>query len=196
MTTKNLTLIGAALLALSCTTKNENGFLVITKMVAPVVTTGSTGGTTCTFSPATDETIFATVNPGVPPTSTKGFRLAAVVENRLTPNGNQATGRVNTFDFVVEQAVVNYEAAGTIAVSIGQQIVPAIGLVKAQGSAAIGLDLFTPGLTGIPGPGTPIRVVFHLEGKLLDGSVIHSSEYEYLVTTCGTATCDTTSACP
>ncbi len=195
MTTKKLTLICAALLAASCSTKNENAFLVITKLVAPTaVTSGTT--TTCTFSPASDETVFATVNASAPPTSTKGFRLAAVVENRLTPNTNTTLGRLNSYDFVAEQVVVSYEAAGSAAVSIKPQIIPAGGVVKAGGSSAIGIDFFTPGTTGVPGPGTTLRLVFHLEGKLLDGSTVKSSEYEYLVTTCGTATCDITSACP
>ena len=194
MTTTKLTLICAALLSAACTTKNENGFLVITKIVAPVAAAGVGGG--CTLSASTDEPVFATVNPSVPPTSTKGFRLGAVVENRLTPNGNVTLGRLNNFDFVVEQAVVDYEAAGTVAVSIPQQIVPANGLVKANGSSPVGIDLFAPGTTGVPGPGTSIRVVFHFEGKLLDGSTVKTSEYEYIVTTCGTAACDITASCP
>lgn len=194
MTTLRPTLLLAALLAASCTTNNENGILVITKVVAPTVTLGG-GSTTCTYSPTSDETIFATFNASVPPTSTHGLRLAAVVQNRLAPNGSNIGGRLNNFDFLALQAVVTYEGVGAAAVSIPQQLIPLTGTVPANGTAAIGIDFFPPGTTGIPGPGSTIRLVFHIEGKLLDGSTLKSSEYNYIVTTCGTGNCDITAAC-
>jgi hypothetical protein len=45
----------------------------------------------------------------------------------------------------------------------------------------------TTTLTGI------VRVIFHVEGKLDDGSSVRTSEHEYLFVTCNTAGCN--SAC-
>ena len=37
--------------------------------------------------------------------------------------------------------------------------------------------------------GTIVRVMLHIEGKLLDGSTVHTSEREYLFQICSTAGC-------
>ena len=167
-----------------CTTKDERGDLVVTKMVRPTITSGV--GIACELNVTTSELAFGSVDPAVAPT----YLLGAVVENRLVSNANSTQGRLNTNDFQVEQARVRYEFPdASFNPSIGEQTTPANGLIKVSGSGAVGVNVFPPGvitiLRGALGASVgTVRAKLRLEGKLLDGSSIKTSEYEYTVRVC------------
>ena len=76
-------------------------------------------------------------------------------------------------------------------VTVTQQIIPVSGSVPAGGTGSVLVPFFAPIpstlLTGI------IRVTFHIEGVLDDGSNVRTSEHEYIFVTCNTSGCN--SAC-
>jgi hypothetical protein len=191
MTTRTILL--AAALAAACTTQN-NTALVITKVVPPTAATSTTGPTTCSFSTAADEWTFLTVN-----LAENIGNVAAVVENHIqnTANANPTLGG-DASTFLPHQAVVAYEFPGNTngappaGVTVkSPTVIPVSGLtVPGGGSATVGVPMFLPGVvTGAVPDGTFVRVTFHVEGKLLDGSTTRSSEREYLFRVCTTAGC-------
>ncbi len=180
-----LTILLAALAA-ACTTKN-NSALQITKVVPPTVATatGSTT-TTCTIEPGGTEVSFLAVNPAEN-TGTVG----AIVENQALPNLQvNPLLRVDASSFLPHQAVITYEVIGGGA-SIGQQTVPTAGVVvPGGGTGAIAIQMLPKG--SVPAglaAGTFIRTTFHIEGKMVDGSSVHTSEREYLFQICTTTGC-------
>jgi hypothetical protein len=191
MKTRNALAI-LALLASSCTTRNENSALVISSVIPPTASATGSGATTvlgCSFVLSTAEFTSLPYNPA----ENRGI-VAAVLQNNLTPTATLNTIlRADTTSFLPHQAVVNYEyipsSAGT---PPGQTVVAAGGLEVPGGSkGTVEVDMFTGPPISVPN-GTYIRVTFHLEGKLLDGSLVHSSEREYLFRFCNTAGCGLT----
>jgi hypothetical protein len=64
-------------------------------------------------------------------------------------------------------------------------IVPVAGVVSSGETASLPLPLVPRGaITGTVPDGTFIRATFHIEGKLLGGSSVHTSEREYLFEAC------------
>lgn len=172
-------------IAVSCSTKNENSALVIAKVIPPSASAGTT--ISCVFDPAVAE-----YTPGLPfnPAENRGV-VAAVVQNNLVDNAAfNAVLRTNSNVFLPHQVVINYEVASGTGTAPGQNVVPTSGIEVPTGtSAAVGFDVFN----GLPmtgfAAGTYIRAIFHVEGKLLDGSTVHTAEREYLFRICATAGC-------
>jgi hypothetical protein len=187
MKTRNALAI-LALLASSCMTRNENSALVISAVIPPTATATGSGATSslgCKFDPSQAEYTSLPYNPA----ENRGV-VAAVVQNNLTATSSLNTIlRTDSTNFLPHQAVVTYEyipaSAGT---PPGQTIVAASGIeVPGGGKGTVEVDMFTAPIA-VPN-GTTIRVTFHLEGKLLDGSLVHTSEREYLFSFCNVAGC-------
>ncbi len=179
------------LLAGSCTTRNENSALVISSVIPPIASAVGTGAATalgCKFDPGSPE-----YTPDLPynPAENRGS-IAAVVVNNLSPTTSlNPLLRGDSTSFLPHQAVVNYEylpaAAGA---APGTNIIPTTGIVVpgGGGKGTVGIDIFNGLAVSVPN-GTYIRVTFHLEGKLVDGSLVHTAEREYLFRYCTTAGC-------
>src|SRR5258708_13655763 len=102
MKTRNAILL-LALLAASCTTKNQNSSLVITKVLAGKAS-GVGAATTCSVNAGDSETDFLTYNPAV-----NAGHISAVVDNRLLdPTPFNTVLRTNTTDFLPPPMVVDY----------------------------------------------------------------------------------------
>lgn len=179
------------LLAGSCTTRNETSALVISSVIPPIasaVGTGATSALGCKFDPASPE-----YTPDLPynPAENRGS-IAAVVVNNLSPTVNlNPLLRGDSTSFLPHQAVVNYEyvPAGAGAAP-GTNTIPTAGIVVpgGGGKGTVGIDIFNGLAISVPN-GTYIRVTFHLEGKLVDGSLVHTAEREYLFRYCTTVGC-------
>ncbi|MFL5291400.1 MAG: hypothetical protein ACJ79U_07770 [Myxococcales bacterium] len=179
------TTIAAALLA-GCTTHGEDSFLVATKLVQ--ATAGDVAGT-CIYDAATLENAFGRFDPAA------GYVHAVVVENRLQDNTDLNVGRFNTNEFQVEGATVKTEVLVGPAQSIPDQTVPANGLILVAGSLPIAIQLAQPGAIQA---GSEVRFHIQVFGRLLDGSKVSTSTYQYTaaadtvaqpsVNPCGTGT--------
>jgi len=67
-------------------------------------------------------------------------------------------------------------------------------VVPTGGEGTVAAPLFLPGvLPAAAATNDIIRVSFHVEGKLADGSTVRTTEREYLFKIC--TTCTTTNAC-
>ncbi|MCA1827523.1 MAG: hypothetical protein LC689_11390 [Myxococcales bacterium] len=173
------------LAAAGCKIKN-NASLVITKVVAgTAVTTGAGGGAACTFNPGDVETDFLGYNP----TENTGT-LGVVVQNAILPSTNVNPAlRTDAETFLAHQAVIDYEIVGQGAVG-GERIVPVDGAVPTGGTAPVIVPLLPAGaVPATVAPGSIIRTTFHIEGKLVDGSSVHTSEREYLWVVCASTGC-------
>lgn len=188
MKTRNL-LVALALLAAGCTTRNENSALVIISVIPPKATV-SGAGPTASVSCAFDQTVPEFTELPYNPAENRG-EIAAVVQNNLVSTAAlNPQLRAESTTFLPHQAVVNYEyipsSAGT---PPGQTVIPVSGVevpVAAKGS--VGFSVFNGVTIAVPA-GTYIRATMHLEGKLLDGSMVSTSEREYLFRFCTTAGC-------
>jgi hypothetical protein len=176
----------AALSAASCSTNGGNSALVVTKVVLGTATTdpGPPATTTCTYAPGSEEFDFAQIDPA----ANSGGTMGVVVQNNITdPSQFNPILRANSATFHPHQAVADYEVIGGPTVST--QIIPASGSVPAGGgTGAVLVPFFSPipvsTLSGI------IRVTFHIEGKLDDGSNVRTSKREYIFVTCNTSGCN------
>ncbi len=182
-------IVALALLLASCKTRNENSFLTIVGLIPPTATASGTGATatvSCKFDPGSGEFSQLPYNPA----ENRGS-VAAVVQNSISPalglNSLLGTG---TTTFLPHQAVVDYEfIPASAGAAPGQNTIPVSGLeVPTSSKATVGIDIFNGVAIAVPN-GTYIRVTFHIEGKLLDGSTVHTSEREYLFRYCNTAGC-------
>jgi len=179
----------SALLGLSCTTKMSSS-LVVSKMVLGTLTTlpGPPPSSYCTYDPGATEFDFAHINPS----TNTGGTMGVVVENNLTnPAPTNPLLRSDSATFHPHQAVADYQETQPGGVTVTQQIIPVSGSVPAGGTGSVLVPFFAPIpatlLSGI------IRVTFHIEGKLDDGSNVRTSEREYIFVTCSTSGCN--SAC-
>jgi hypothetical protein len=176
----------AALLAASCTTKDKSSALVITKVVLGTATTnpGPPVTTTCDYDPSSNEFSFAQIDP----TANTGGTMGVVVESHLIDPSTLNPGlRANSATFHPHQVVADYEVIGGSTVT--QQLIPVSGSVPPGSSGAVLVPFFSPipatMLSGI------IRVSFWMEGKLDDGSDVRTSQREYIFVTCsGGASCN------
>jgi len=176
----------AALLTTSCMTGNLNSALVVTKMVLGTATTTGTS-TSCSYDANSVEFEFAQIDPA----ANTGGTMGVVVQNNLTdPTSVNPLLRTNSATFHPHQVVADYEVVG--GTTLTQQIIPVSGSSIPSGSTgAVLVPFFAPvpttTLAGI------VRVIFHIEGKLDDGSNVRTSQHEYIFVTCATAGCN--SAC-
>jgi hypothetical protein len=178
-----------ALFGTSCKT-NMNSSLVVSKMVLGTVTTvaGPPVTTYCAYDASATEFDFAQINPA----ANTGGTMGVVIDNRLT-NTSTINGvlRTNSATFHPHQVVADYQETQSGGITVIQQIIPSTGSIPAGGTGAVLVPFFAPIpstlLTGI------IRVTFHIEGVLDDGSNVRTSEHEYIFVTCNTSGCN--SAC-
>ena len=188
MKTRNA-IVALALLLASCKTRNENSSLPIISMVAPTATASGTGATatvSCKFDPGSGEFSELPYNPA----ENRGS-VAAVVQNNLTPTTSLSPLlRADSTTFLPHQAVVDYEfIPGSAGAPPPENTVPVSGLEVAAGTkATVGINIFNGTAIAVPN-NTLIRVTFHIEGKLVDGSLVHTAEREYLFRYCSTAGC-------
>jgi hypothetical protein len=165
----------AALLLCGCeVTYKNSAMLVVSKVIQATAPTGGTGG--CTYSPATNEVTFGTFNP-----LGGGYTHGLVIENRLPDNG-AGPGRVNTNDFQIEFAVIDYAQIDGPAVVMPEQTAPANGLIGTSNKAVTQVDLIPSAIAAAIGGNTmKVRILVQIYGRLLDGSRVKTSTYEYVV---------------
>ena len=185
---KKLPLIVVLALLAGCKARNQRSDVLITAIIPPKASSTGSGAAAvlgCEFDTASPEfTPFLPYNPA----ENRGM-IAAVVQNNLTDTSSLNPDlRTNTTIFMPHQAVVDYElipGGGAPA----EQVIPTSGVTVASGQkSAVGIEIFR-GVAITPAPGTYIRVTLHLEGKLADGSLVRSSEREYLFQYCTTPGC-------
>jgi len=178
-----------ALFGVSCRS-NMNSSLVVTKMVLGTVTTvaGPPAYTYCSYDPGGTEFDFAQIDP----TANTGGTMGVVVENNLTDT--------STLNGILRTQLSHLPS------SPGGGRLPGDAAGRDHGHPADHSDyrdrsggrhravlvpFFAPIpatlLTGI------IRVTFHIEGVLDDGSNVRTSEREYIFVTCSGSACN--SAC-
>jgi hypothetical protein len=169
----------AALAAASCKLSNRNTSLDVTKVII-----GKLDGTLCKYDPSADEFDFAHINPA----ANSGGTMGVVVHNQLADTASlNALLRTTSGTFHPHQMVGDYEIVG--GATTRGVIVQVSGAQVAPGtSGSILVPFFSPAVTTTMS-GT-IRVTFHVEGKLDDGSVVQTSEHEYIFVTCATAGCN------
>ncbi len=177
-----------ALFGVSCST-NMNSALVVSKMVLGTLTTspGPPPTSYCLYDPGATEFDFAQIDP----TANTGGTMGVVVENNLTDTSTvNSILRTNSATFHPHQVVADYQETQPGGITVTQQIIPTAGSVPAGGSGAVLVPFFAPIpatlLTGI------IRVTFHIEGVLDDGSNVRTSKREYIFVTCSTSGCNST----
>jgi hypothetical protein len=159
-------------------------------MVLGTLTTvaGPPAYTYCTYDPSATEFDFAQIDPA----ANTGGTMGVVVDNNLLDTSTlNGILRTNSATFHPHQAVADYQETQPGGITVTQQIIPVSGTVPAGGKGAVLVPFFAPIpatlLTGI------IRVTFHIEGMLDDGSNVRTSEREYIFVTCSGAACN--SAC-
>lgn len=169
--------------AAACTTKDERGDIVLSKFVGP-----KANGASCSLEPGTAETagLVADVN------RTPFVRRGAIVENRLASNANPAVGRLNTNDFEAQTARirVTFPDPGYAGATI-ERTVAVSGIAKAGSSQAVLVEILPNDVVAaLKGKALPasgfgtVRVATRLEGNLLDGTTVQSTEYEYVLNVC------------
>jgi hypothetical protein len=171
---KKITSIPLAVLLLSgCQVPyKDNGYLVAEKVIQ-----AKPGTTGCTYTTDTLELTFGAFNP-----SGGGYTHGVVVENRLQNNSGLAPGRVNTNDFQIEYAVIDYEQIDGPAVVLPEQTVPGNGLILTGGKGTTELELIPSAVAQAIGGNTlKVRVLAQIYGRLLDGSRVKTNTYEYVV---------------
>ena len=174
----------AALSMASCRADSYSG-LVVTKLVLGTATTdpGPPAVTTCSYDPGSDEFSFAHIDP----TANTGGTMGVIVQNNLaSPVLLNPELRVDTTAFHPHQVVADYEIVG--GPTLTDQLIPVSGTIPGGGTGAILVPFFAPiqtaTLSGL------VRVTFHIEGKLDDGSNARTGQHEYVFVTCATAGCN------
>ena len=168
----------AVLLGASCKTNGRNSALTVTKLVQPTLS-----GTACKIDLSADETEFISIDP----LANTGGTMGVVLQNNLKdPSGVNTLYNTNSATFHPHQAVASYEIIG--GTTLADQIIPVSGTqIPAGGTGSVAVPFFSPaGTAALTGE---VRVTFHIEGKLDDGSVLKSSEHEYIFVTCPGAGC-------
>ena len=163
----------AALLLCACQVPyKDNAYLVAEKVIQAKPASGG-----CTYDPSTLELTFGTFNP-----LGGGYTHGVVIENRLLDNSSLAPGRVNTNDFQVEYAVVDYEQVDGPAVILPEQTVPGNTLILTGGKGVTELELIPSAVAQAIGNNTmKVRLLVQVYGRLLDGSRVKTNTYEYVV---------------
>ncbi len=163
----------AALALCGCEVVYKNGgMLVVSKVIQAKFATGG-----CTYDPTTLELTFGTFNP-----LGGGYTHGLVIENHLADNSGLAPGRVNTNDFQVEFAVIDYAQIDGPAVILPQQIVPGNSLIRTGGKGITQVVIIPPPVAQAIGGNTmKVRAQVQVYGRLMDGSRVKSSTYEYVI---------------
>jgi hypothetical protein len=170
----------AALLLSACeVTYKDAGMVVAEKVIrATPVSGGASGSGGCAYDPATEELTFGVFNP-----AGGGYTHGVVIENRLPDNATLGPGRLNTNDFQVEYAVIDYAQIDGPAVVLPEQTVPGNALILAGGGKGVTqLDLIPTSVAAAIGGNTmKVRILAQIYGRTLDGSRVKTNTYEYVV---------------
>lgn len=174
----------AAAFAAACTTQN-NSALVITSVVPAKAETSTTTPpvTTCTFDPKAAEISFLQIN-----LAKNDGTMGAVVNNFMPATNSANSLNLDAAVFEAHQAVIRVEFPGGTPAGVSVPnpiIVPVAGVVSSGETASIPVPLLPHGaISGSVPDKTFIRTTFHIEGKLLGGSSVHTSEREFLFQAC------------
>jgi hypothetical protein len=165
----------AALLLCACEVPYRNGSMVVAeKVIQALPVSGSTG---CAYDPNTEELTFGVFNP-----AGGGYTHGVVLQNRLPDNSTLGPGRLNTNDFQVEYAVVDYAQIDGPAVVLPEQTVPGNALILTGGKGVTQLDLIPSAVAQAIGANTmKVRILAQIYGRLLDGTRVKTNTYEYVV---------------
>jgi len=179
-------LIVVAALSMASCRADSYPALVITKVVLGTATTdpGPPAVTTCSYDQGADEFSYAHIDP----TANTGGTVGVVVDNKLVSQVTQNPQfRTDTTAFHPHQVVADYEVVDG-SQSIMGQIIPVSGTIPGGGTGAVLVPFFAPiqtsTLSGM------VRVTFHVEGKLDDGSKARTGNHEYIFVTCSGAGCN------
>ncbi len=165
----------AALILCGCPVTNKNAGLILATKVIQATTGGS--GSACVYSPDTLELTFGIFNP-----LGGGYTHGLVLENHLPDNSTLGPGRVNTNDFQVEYAILDYGQIDGPAVVLPEQVVPGNGLIASGGKGITQLQLVPTAVAQAIGGNTmKVRIFAQVYGLLLDGTRVKSNTYEYVV---------------
>ena len=165
----------AALLLCACEVPYKDGSMVVAeKVIQALPTSGSTG---CTYKVETEELTFGVFNP-----LGGGYTHGVVLQNRLEDNSGLAPGRINTNDFQVEYAVIDYAQIDGPAVVLTEQTVPGNALILTAGKGVTQLELIPSAVAQAIGNNTmKVRILAQIYGRLLDGTRVKTNTYEYVV---------------
>jgi hypothetical protein len=168
----------AALLLCACEVTNRNASLVVAEKVIRATINGSgAAGSSCVYDVETEELTFGTFNP-----LGGGYTHGVVLENRMPDNSSFGPGRINTNDFQVEYAVIDYAQIDGPAVVLPEQTVPGNGLILTGGKGITQLDLIPSAVAQAIGNNTmKVRIMAQIYGRLLDGTRVKTNTYEYVV---------------
>jgi hypothetical protein len=165
----------AAFLLCGCEVTYKNSGLVVAEKVIQA-TMGASGGN-CVYSVDTQELTFGVFNP-----TGGGYTHGVVLQNRLKDNSSFGPGRVNTNDFQVEFAVIDYAQIDGPAVVLPEQTVPGNGLILTEGKGVTQLELIPSAIAQAIGNNTmKVRILAQVYGRTLDGSRVKSNTYQYVV---------------
>jgi hypothetical protein len=166
----------AALFLCGCEVTYKNaGMLVATKVIRATQITSASAG--CQYSLETQERTFGTFNP-----LGGGYTHGLVIENRLPSSAGLGPGRMNTNDFQVEFAVIDYAQIDGPAVRLPEQMVPGNALILTGGKGVTQLDIIPSAIAQAIGGNTmKVRAQVQVYGRLLDGTRVKTSTYEYVI---------------
>jgi len=165
----------AALLLCACEVTNKNaGMIEATKVIQATLQSGGVG---CTYDTETKELTFGIFNP-----LGGGYTHGLVLTNKLPDNSSLAPGRVNTNDFQVEYAVIDYAQIDGPAVVMPQQTVPGNSLIPVGTKGITQLELVPSAIAQAIGNNTmKVRILAQVYGRTLDGTRVKANTYEYVV---------------
>jgi hypothetical protein len=165
----------AALFLCACEVKYKDQAMVVATKVIEATTIS--GGSGCTYDPNTEELTFGIFNP-----TAGGYTHGVVLENRLPDNSTLGPGRVNTNDFQVEFAVIDYQQIDGPAVVLPEQTVPGNALIPTGGKGVTQLELIPSTVAAAIGGNTmKVRILAQINGWTLDGYRVRTNTYEYVV---------------
>jgi hypothetical protein len=158
-----LSLLGAGCMV----TSGNESMVVATKVIQATIGSAGTG---CVYDPATLESTFGIFDPAA------GYTHGLVLENRLQDNSTLTPGRLDTDDFQVEYATIKYQVVSGPAQTLPDQTVTGNALILTASKGVTQLELVPPGFVA---DGTMVRMYVQVFGRLLDGSRLKSSVYQY-----------------
>ena len=173
MNLKHIFLGCTALLLSGCRVNDHTTAMIVgTKIIRATAASGS-----CVYDPTTKEFTFGIFNP-----TAGGYTHALVLENHLSDNSTLGSGRINTNEFQVELAVINYEQIDGPPVTLPEQVVSGNALIATGGVGITQLQLVTPAIAAAIGANSmKIRLHVQVWGRTLDGQRVKSSTYEYVI---------------
>lgn len=180
------------LLALAGCTRDNGASIQIQGICGPT--------TACRFSGKCDA--YVAINPALDTSLTDYMTLFFELENQLPDNSNKETGKLNTNDASIDEAVVKY--SGLVA---GSQTIGLSERLKASSTGVFGFEV-VPASVGAALPAAPpaypqvavMNVTVRLRGHLDDGSRFETAEFPFTIDVTGGANAymipTTAVACP